>query len=68
MYVYKVDVIFLFYFFYVCRYLYKFWSIVSAPYYLEIIQSDKETKQNQAQAKILQEEWWIVIATTIILK
>ena len=44
---------FLFYFLDVCSYLHKLWGIVSTPYYLVVIQSDKEKKQNQAQAKIL---------------
>ena len=65
---YYVDVIFLFYLFDVCSYLSKLWAIVSTPYYLVVIQSDKEKKQNQAQAKILQKEWWFVITTTIIFK
>ena len=60
--------IFLFYLFDVCSYLSKLWDIVSTPYYLVVIQSDKEKKRNQAQAKTLQKEWWFVITTTIIFK
>ena len=52
----------------VCSYFSKLWGTVSTPCYLEVIQSDKEKKQNKAQAKILQKEWWFVITTTIIFK
>ena len=43
---YYVDLIFLFYLLDVCSYLYKLWGIVSTLYYLVVIQSDKEKKQN----------------------
>ena len=41
---------------------------IVSTHYLVVIQSDKEMKQNQAQAKILQKEWRFVITTTIIFK